>query len=59
MDGEAFFPKPGDIVAAPFVGDSSWYRARVLGFLASGNADLYYVDYGDNGAIPIRRLQLL
>ncbi|XP_048476264.1 tudor and KH domain-containing protein [Rhincodon typus] len=56
---EEFSPKPGDIVAAPFAGDSSWYRARVLGFLASGNADLYYVDYGDNGEIPIGKLQLL
>ncbi|XP_078390276.1 tudor and KH domain-containing protein [Cetorhinus maximus] len=57
--GEDFTPKLGDIVAAPFQGDNSWYRARVLGFLESGNADLYYVDYGDNGEIPIGKLQIL
>ncbi|XP_067879035.1 tudor and KH domain-containing protein-like [Heterodontus francisci] len=56
---EDFTPKLGDIVAAPFQGDSSWYRARVLSFLESGIADLYYVDYGDNGEIPIGKLQIL
>ncbi|XP_041035647.1 tudor and KH domain-containing protein-like [Carcharodon carcharias] len=57
--GEVFTPKLGDIVAAPFQGDNAWYRARVVGFLETGNADLYYVDYGDNGEIPIGKLQIL
>ncbi|XP_078064853.1 tudor and KH domain-containing protein-like, partial [Mustelus asterias] len=42
-----------------FEGDRCWYRARVLCFLEGGFADLYYVDYGDNGKIPIARLQML
>uniref|UniRef100_A0A8C5QV40 Tudor and KH domain containing n=1 Tax=Leptobrachium leishanense TaxID=445787 RepID=A0A8C5QV40_9ANUR len=40
----------GDIVAAPFPNNSTWYRAEVLKFLDNGNVDLYYVDYGDNWA---------
>ncbi|XP_051901909.1 tudor and KH domain-containing protein isoform X2 [Pristis pectinata] len=57
--GEAFVPKVGDIVAAPFQSDGFWYRARVLGYLENGNADLYYVDYGDNGEAAIGNMQLL
>uniref|UniRef100_V9KIL0 Tudor and KH domain-containing protein n=2 Tax=Callorhinchus milii TaxID=7868 RepID=V9KIL0_CALMI len=49
----------GDIVAAPFQDDGCWYRARVLDFLPNGSADLYYVDYGDNGEVPVNRLQAL
>uniref|UniRef100_UPI00398E7DEF tudor and KH domain-containing protein isoform X2 n=1 Tax=Pristiophorus japonicus TaxID=55135 RepID=UPI00398E7DEF len=57
--GEDFAPKVGDIVAAPFQEDGFWYRARVLGFLESGRADLYYVDYGDNAEVPVSKLQIL
>lgn len=42
----------GDIVAAPYRDHGTWNRARVLGVLGSGLADLYYVDYGDNGELP-------
>ncbi|XP_064416726.1 tudor and KH domain-containing protein [Latimeria chalumnae] len=49
----------GDIVAAPFAHDSSWYRARVLGFLEDGLVDLYYVDFGDNGVAPLEKLGCL
>ncbi|NXC78731.1 TDRKH protein, partial [Anhinga anhinga] len=42
----------GDIVAAPYMDGSDWYRARVLGTLENGNFDLYYVDFGDNGEAP-------
>ncbi|XP_047465862.1 tudor and KH domain-containing protein isoform X2 [Mugil cephalus] len=42
----------GDIVAAPYRDHGSWNRARVMGFLASGLVDLYYVDFGDNGELP-------
>ncbi|XP_071318605.1 tudor and KH domain-containing protein isoform X2 [Trachinotus anak] len=42
----------GDIVAAPYQDHGTWNRARVLGVLASGLVDLYYVDYGDNGELP-------
>lgn len=46
----------GDIVAAPYQNHGTWNRARVLGALPSGLIDLYYVDFGDNGALPRDRL---
>ncbi|NWH43712.1 TDRKH protein, partial [Fregata magnificens] len=49
----------GDIVAAPYVDGSDWYRARVLGTLENGNFDLYYVDFGDNGEAPREALRSL
>ncbi|XP_063172964.1 tudor and KH domain-containing protein [Candoia aspera] len=49
----------GDIAAAFYPDDRSWYRARVLGTLASGNLDLYYVDFGDNGEAPLEKLRPL
>ncbi|NXK97982.1 TDRKH protein, partial [Formicarius rufipectus] len=50
---------PGDIVAAPYLGDGDWYRARVLGMLDNGHWDLYYVDFGDNGEAPQENLRAL
>ncbi|XP_023804281.1 tudor and KH domain-containing protein, partial [Cyanistes caeruleus] len=50
---------PGDIVAAPYLEDGEWYRARVLGTLDSGHLDLYYVDFGDNGEAPPEALRAL
>ncbi|NXM26495.1 TDRKH protein, partial [Oxyruncus cristatus] len=47
----------GDIVAAPYLGDGDWYRARVLGMLDNGHWDLYYVDFGDNGEAPQEALR--
>ncbi|KAF7705489.1 tudor and KH domain-containing protein isoform X3 [Silurus meridionalis] len=49
----------GDIVAAPYKDQSTWNRARVLGVLSSGLVDLYYVDFGDNGALPRDQLRSL
>ncbi|NXI43185.1 TDRKH protein, partial [Galbula dea] len=49
----------GDIVAAPYLDTSDWYRARVLGTLENGNLDLYYVDFGDNGEAPREALRAL
>lgn len=46
----------GDIVAAPYRDHGTWNRARVLGVLGSGMVDLYYVDFGDNGELPISSL---
>ncbi|XP_018424845.1 PREDICTED: tudor and KH domain-containing protein [Nanorana parkeri] len=46
----------GDIVAAQFRNDFSWYRAEVLGVLEKGSVDLYYVDYGDNWQCPKENL---
>lgn len=42
----------GDIIAAPYRDHNKWNRARVLGVLPSGLADLYYVDFGDNEELP-------
>ncbi|NXF00032.1 TDRKH protein, partial [Menura novaehollandiae] len=50
---------PGDIVAAPYLEDGEWYRARVLGTLDNGHLDLYYVDFGDNGEAPPEALRAL
>ncbi|NXS48290.1 TDRKH protein, partial [Balaeniceps rex] len=49
----------GDIVAAPYMDSSDWYRARILGTLENGNFDLYYVDFGDNGEAPREALRAL
>ncbi|NXW62336.1 TDRKH protein, partial [Eurystomus gularis] len=49
----------GDIVAAPYLDGSNWYRARVLGTLENGNFDLYYVDFGDNGEAAREELRAL
>ncbi|XP_050840775.1 tudor and KH domain-containing protein [Serinus canaria] len=51
--------RPGDIVAAPYLDDGEWYRARVLGTLDNGHLDLYYVDFGDNGEAPPEALRAL
>ncbi|NXN97978.1 TDRKH protein, partial [Rhinopomastus cyanomelas] len=49
----------GDIVAAHYMEGEDWYRARVLGTLPSGNLDLYFVDFGDNGQAPLEALRAL
>ncbi|KAK3095253.1 hypothetical protein FSP39_012233 [Pinctada imbricata] len=45
----------GDIVAAPFDMDSSWYRAKVMG-IQDSNADVLYLDYGDSTYLDKSRL---
>ncbi|XP_039521065.1 tudor and KH domain-containing protein isoform X2 [Pimephales promelas] len=47
----------GDIVAASYRDHGTWNRARVLGILSSGEVDLYYVDFGDNGELPREQLR--
>ncbi|KAM6999280.1 tudor and KH domain-containing protein [Passerculus sandwichensis] len=51
--------QPGAIVAAPFLDDGEWYRARVLGTLDSGHLELHYVDFGDSGQAPPGALRAL
>ncbi|XP_066065394.1 tudor and KH domain-containing protein-like isoform X2 [Chamaea fasciata] len=51
--------QPGAIVAAPYLEAGEWHRARVLGTLDNGHLDLYYVDFGDNGAAPAEALRAL
>ena len=38
----------GDIVAAPFENDNTWYRAKVMDLRGEGELDVFYVDYGDS-----------
>ncbi|KAG9350348.1 hypothetical protein JZ751_026702 [Albula glossodonta] len=47
----------GDIVAAPYRDHGTWNRARVLGVLENGLVDVYYVDFGDNGELPLESLR--
>ncbi|XP_041098994.1 tudor and KH domain-containing protein [Polyodon spathula] len=56
---EVLHAAAGDIVAAPYRQEGSWHRARVLGFLENGNADVYYVDFGDNWEVPPGRIRSL
>ena len=39
--------KVGDIIAAPFENDNTWYRAKVMEIKGT-ELDLFYVDYGDS-----------
>ncbi|KAL8577956.1 hypothetical protein ACOMHN_011507 [Nucella lapillus] len=48
----------GDVVASPFASDDSWYRARVEGFM-EGKVDLFYLDFGDVGLLPLESLREL
>ncbi|KAJ7307254.1 hypothetical protein JRQ81_009251 [Phrynocephalus forsythii] len=56
---QLLYANVGDIVAAQYPNEFSWYRAQVLGTLDSGNLDLYYVDFGDNGEAPLGKLRPL
>lgn len=47
LQGEDVEPVVGDLVAAPFSEDESWYRARILGVVGD-DVDVYFVDYGDS-----------
>ncbi|OPL20664.1 hypothetical protein AM593_03382, partial [Mytilus galloprovincialis] len=51
-------PKTGDLVAAPFENDTSWYRAKVMG-VEGATLDLLYVDYGDSGYLPFNQVRRL
>ncbi len=55
---QAIQPNPGDIVAAPFTHDASWYRARVVE-VQDKMVDVYYVDFGDNGLVPLDKVRTL
>ena len=42
----------GDIVAAPFNMDESWYRVRIVGVESDSRIRVYYLDFGDEGIHP-------
>jgi len=46
-----FVPKAGEVVAAKFSEDNTWYRARVRKIFSEGGkkkANIFYVDYGNS-----------
>ncbi|KAK5073594.1 hypothetical protein LTR64_007268 [Lithohypha guttulata] len=46
-------PKVGDIVAAQFSADKSWYRARIRRVDRDAKkADIVYIDYGNSETLP-------
>lgn len=51
----------GDLVAAPFDQDASWYRARVWGFQGDDpdQLDLFYLDYGDSCYLDKAKVRVL
>ncbi|XP_076081099.1 tudor and KH domain-containing protein-like [Mytilus galloprovincialis] len=51
-------PSTGDLVAAPFENDTSWYRAKVMG-VEGDTLDLLYIDYGDSGYLPYNKVRRL
>ena len=46
MSGKTPF-RVGEMVAAPFLDDHSYYRAQVME-IEEDKLDLYFVDYGDS-----------
>ena len=49
----------GMLVAAPFAGDESWYRARVEGPVEQGRVEVLYVDFGDRVSVRCEELKPL
>ena len=49
----------GDIVAARYSADGSWYRAQICGTLENGNWDVYFVDWGNKEDCPLKELRTL
>ncbi|KAL4233290.1 Far upstream element-binding protein 3 [Mactra antiquata] len=43
--------KKGDIIAAPFENDKTWYRAKVMDVKDDQRLDVFYLDYGDSAYI--------
>ncbi|XP_052812480.1 tudor and KH domain-containing protein-like [Mya arenaria] len=41
----------GDLVAAPFENDKTWYRARVMEIRGANELDIFYADYGDSAYV--------
>jgi len=50
---------PGDVVAAQFTQDDSWYRAIIQKVADDNAVDIFYFDYGNSETIPIDRLREL
>eukprot|EP00118_Oscarella_pearsei_P013590 m.109885 g.109885 ORF g.109885 m.109885 type:complete len:237 (+) comp37375_c0_seq1:159-869(+) len=54
----SYEPRPGDICASLYSETNEWYRAKVLS-VRSGQADVFYVDYGNRELRPFRCLKPL
>ena len=50
--------REGDMVAAPFDADKSWYRAEVC-HVEDDKVDLYYRDFGDSCWVTKDRIRQL
>lgn len=54
--------RPGQVVAAKFSADGTWYRAKVLAQTSNGDFRVRFVDYGNEDVVPvgdIRRLDMV
>lgn len=52
-------PKTGELVAAQFSADQSWYRARVRKILPGNQVEVFYIDYGNSEELPVSSLRTL
>ncbi|CAN7995796.1 unnamed protein product, partial [Ixodes hexagonus] len=52
----AYVPKRGDLCAAKFSEDDLWYRAKVEKVSAAGEADIFFIDYGNRDKTDITQL---
>eukprot|EP01137_Pigoraptor_chileana_P032464 Opistho-2@21860 len=55
----SYSPKTGDLVAALFSADETWYRARVQKVVSAGDVHVHYVDFGNSEAVPSTSLAIL
>jgi tudor domain-containing protein 2 len=49
----------GDLIAAPFEGETGVYRARVLEVFDNNTLDVYFIDYGDSEILDARKVTKL
>ncbi|KAK3105054.1 hypothetical protein FSP39_016219 [Pinctada imbricata] len=57
-DGRLLHYAPGEMVSAPFTGDSQWYRARVVD-TSESNIQVFYVDFGNKEWVHEQSLRSL
>jgi len=47
----------GELCIAPFADDEDYYRATITRFNNDRTVDLFYIDFGDKGMVPINSLR--
>ncbi|PVU87766.1 hypothetical protein BB561_006189 [Smittium simulii] len=50
-------PKVGELVAAKFVSDNIWYRARVRKIISSRECEVISIDYGNSENVPLSNIK--